>query len=151
MTSLASVPPQIPQSVSSSALVTNSAAVIVSELVIWATAEPATTVMAASIPVLRVLFRDLVSSTDRYYGSTIPGRSVLTGTRHATTSAADPKGGGLRSHARLRDDASERSILGDDLGASKGIIHTTEFTLEVNDQGSKGRSVDGETEAYEMT
>lgn len=40
-----------------------------SELVLWRTAEAATTIMAASIPVLRVLFRDVASPSNRFYAS----------------------------------------------------------------------------------
>lgn len=38
-------------------------------LIIWGAAESAVTIMAASIPVLRTLFRDLKASSRKYYGS----------------------------------------------------------------------------------
>jgi hypothetical protein len=45
------------------------APVATSELVIWRTAEAATTIMAASIPILRVLIRDVASPSNRFYAS----------------------------------------------------------------------------------
>lgn len=66
--------------------------------------------MAASIPILRVLIRDVKTSYRRYY--------VSGGAESGTASARRPKARSSTQENARQDDASERSILGG--GSSHG-------------------------------
>lgn len=130
---------------------------------IWGQAEPNATIIAASIPVLRVLFRDMHRSK---YGNSSKG----VGNRGPTSGSGG--GGVLRSNnerkfrrtgtmvghrlsgSEHKDDGdSERSILGQETssgGLKEGdnnIVKTNEVVID-NDRGHRGTSVG---ESFEMT
>jgi len=102
----------------------------------------ATTIIAASIPVLRVLFIHVKTSAERYYDSS--GRKVaggnstirskintnITGNRDRRTA----KNGSTSGTATGDDDRSDRSIL--DAGSPRPglIIQTNEIKLEYSDR-----------------
>jgi len=123
------------------------------QLVIWGNAEVATTIMAASIPVLRVLFLHAKSTAGRYYGSgehrsgrlggtngrSNKGHTVLTSstrgdetTRHKTMTMTGSNTGD--------DDQSDRSILNATaevhahVGGGGKIVRTNEVTLEYSER-----------------
>ncbi|KAH7362754.1 hypothetical protein B0T11DRAFT_328790 [Plectosphaerella cucumerina] len=129
---------------------------------IWGQAEPNATIIAASIPVLRVLFRDIHRSK---YGNSSEG----VGKRGPTSGSG---GGFLRSNNESKfhrngttaghrlsgseqnedDGDSERSILGQETsrGLKDGdndIVKTTEVVIDY-DRGHRGTSVG---ESFEMT
>jgi hypothetical protein len=93
-------------------------------LLIWTVAEIAVTIMAASLPVLRVLFRDARLSTRRYY---------------ATDGTADAKGSrfGQSQHQRvkvttgldkMRDGDGSKDIILSDMPGH--IIQRTDVEVE---------------------
>lgn len=104
-------------------------------LVIWGNAEVATTIMAASIPVLRVLFIQIKSSAERYYYDSHGNRSngISTGGKSANMkdqgSSAKASQGPMGYELSLRDDSSERSIIRAHRW-KRGIIQTNEIKLE---------------------
>jgi hypothetical protein len=126
-------------------------------------AEPNATIIAASIPVLRGLFRDIHRST---YGNSSEGVG-----KPGPTSGSGGGGGFLRSNneskfhrtgttvghrlsgSEHKDDGdSERSILGQETsrGLKDGdndIVKTTELVID-NDRGQRGTSVG---ESFEIT
>ena len=73
------------------------------DLFIWGNAESCVTIVAASIPILRVLFRDVKASSRRYYLSG-EGETGSSAVRRTT------KRGSASAGAR-NDDGSEKSIL----------------------------------------
>lgn len=112
------------------------------QLVIWGNAEVATTIMAASIPVLRVLFLHAKSTAGRYYGSgehrsgrlgtsgRSKGHTVLTSsTRGEETRPKTTTG------SNTGDDQSDRSILNaTEVHAGGKIVRTNEVTLEYSER-----------------
>ncbi|KAH9907833.1 hypothetical protein F4778DRAFT_797913 [Xylariomycetidae sp. FL2044] len=117
-----------------------------SQLVIWASAEVATTIMAASIPVLRVLAREFKSSAGRYYNHS----SSAEGTRKtragklttATNTAIVTSTGRPQTSDYPNDDGSDRSILyGTGIGK---ITKTAEISVSFNDRS------DADSLGYEM-
>ncbi|KAB5585686.1 hypothetical protein GE09DRAFT_1071591 [Coniochaeta sp. 2T2.1] len=127
-----------------------------SMLFIWGQAEPNATIVAASIPVLRVLFRDISRTM---YGGGGGGGHSSGGTRGGTAS-----GGYLRSdtHSKFNttnvtagggdadtkmDDSSDKSILYPSKTAKGAIVRTTSVAVQYD---SRGRS-DEEVGVYEMT
>ncbi|KAK5651492.1 hypothetical protein OQA88_11946 [Cercophora sp. LCS_1] len=78
-------------------------------LTIFDTAEISVTIMAASIPAMRLLFRDLQSSTRNYYSQSGPQRSRPTiGNQDGNHSADKSQAGDIK------DDRSDRGILSHD-------------------------------------
>ncbi|KAK4149363.1 hypothetical protein C8A00DRAFT_47010 [Chaetomidium leptoderma] len=99
-------------------------------LIVWSAAESAVTIMAASIPVLRTLFRDLQTISKRHYGSS--RRFTQTGSTNTDvveiTCAPGcvemtPTSGGNSS--RLRDSCGQ-------------ILQKTEFAVTVEYRGGHG-------------
>jgi hypothetical protein len=96
------------------------------DLVIWSTAESAVTIVAASIPILRVLIREIAAKT--LYGSASNGTKTRKSKLDQThvmemgskndedTSVGDPK--------EHMDNRSDRRILND-----VGIVQTTEVQI----------------------
>ncbi|KAH8664371.1 hypothetical protein BX600DRAFT_498161 [Xylariales sp. PMI_506] len=116
------------------------------DLVIWGYVEPATAVIAISIPILRALFSELRSSASRY-NTTIGGRSGRTksgGTQIRTRNmrrVSTHVTGGLSEI--LSDNASDKSILDT---REEGIIKTDEVVI------THSQRADGEGEqSFEMT
>jgi hypothetical protein len=112
------------------------------------TAEVSVTIMAASIPAMRVLFRDLRSSARRYYGSYDPSGIATTnperryrGHSHSTQ---------IKSQARdLKDDSSDKEILSPSAGSSK-ILRVDEVEIEYRARSDRAASASEHGEAYEM-
>ncbi|KAH6974187.1 hypothetical protein BKA56DRAFT_490455 [Ilyonectria sp. MPI-CAGE-AT-0026] len=107
------------------------------QLTIWDTAESSVTIMAASIPVLRVLIREAKSSARKYYHAEdehntyhtqIVSRRTHTSGLQTTRSARDP----------TADDGSDKGIL----NPQKGIFCINEVAVEYHPKEA--------TETYEM-
>ncbi|RKU42915.1 hypothetical protein DL546_002653 [Coniochaeta pulveracea] len=104
-----------------------------SMLFIWGEAEPNTTVIAASIPVLRVLFRD-ISRT--YYGSSSGANGYL---RSNPQSQFPPNNDAATvSGTKLGDESSERSILASPSEPKNAIMRTTQIAVEYDARRSHG-------------
>lgn len=102
-------------------------------LFIWGEAEPNTTVIAASIPVLRVLFRD-ISRT--YYGSSSGANGYL---RSNPQSQFPPNNDAATvSGTKLGDESSERSILASPSEPKNAIMRTTQIAVEYDARRSHG-------------
>lgn len=116
------------------------------DLFIWGNAESTVTIIAASIPVLRVLIRDRVHS-HRYYKSNDSGKktnsklsegSVKKATRNApaNTLVVTITGGppDERKLPIVPDDGSDKSILGGNLEPRRShggrIVCTNDFSVE---------------------
>lgn len=116
------------------------------DLFIWGNAESCVTIIAASVPILRVLIRDVKTSYRNYYVSeqndndTASKRSRIRGQNSVVVTA------GHRSHnpsANKLDDGSDKSIL--DGRASPGkIVRRNEIVVEYQDRK------DGESVEYEL-
>jgi hypothetical protein len=105
------------------------------QLSILDTAEIAVTIMAASIPTMRVLFRDLQSSSKRYgtsgrTGGTAPER------KYESHHNSEPKS------RELKDDDSDTDILSPSTPTSGNILRTEEVELHYDSAR--------DMEAYEM-
>lgn len=124
-----------------------------SDLVIWGTCESGVTIMAASIPVLRVLVRDVASSARKYYGSSgtrtngsrLGGGLARSNTVTVTTSTR--KGSIRRKWDRLADDKSDENAPG---VASKPEFGKIVMTNEIVVQYDTRSDVDGHNESFEM-
>lgn len=106
------------------------------QLVIWGNAEVSTTIMAASIPVLRVLFMHAKSSAGRYYETGKKGSGHLGSnmSKNNTTTSASRKAGYMTEGTGTGDDRSDRSILDTSSPGVGKIIQTNEITLEYSDR-----------------
>ncbi len=102
------------------------------------TAEISVTIMAASLPAMRVLFRDLQSSARQYYDDR--SGTARTGPRVYGNHSAAVKSQNLD----LKDDGSDKGILAS--GSSK-ILRVDEVEVEVE---YRGASASDGGEAYEM-
>jgi len=116
-----------------------------SELVIWGTAESAVTIVAASIPMLRTLFREVKSKAG--YGSNNVttkrskiGRTTVVVTADRTARGED--GHHVSPSNNKGDDRSDRSIL--HVGGN-AIVQTSEIRVE-----SHGRVESDSEYAYEL-
>ncbi|TDZ24740.1 hypothetical protein Cob_v002411 [Colletotrichum orbiculare MAFF 240422] len=132
-----------------------------SDLVIWGTVETGVTIVAASIPVLRVLVRDVASTARKYYGNSAgtrtggnqaggnqTGGNRLGITRSNTvTVTTTTRKGSVKKKDKLADDRSDRSILGDDEEPEFGkIVRTNEIVVEYDTRSDYG----GHNASYEM-
>lgn len=106
---------------------------------VWAMAEPNVTIIAACIPVLRVLFRHIRSTREAEYPSS--GAYIRSDTLSKFRNQ-DIQGGRSRitRNQDERDDGdSDRSML------PQGIIRTTEVTVDYDKRsGNNGSSISGE-------
>lgn len=129
-------------------------------LVIWYVAEPATTIVAASIPVLRALIKELHSSGAKY----LSGEKYASG-RPDASGAKTPKGASKRGESALHtsrvvttvtgcrgakypydphgDTSSDKSILEGATEPGK-IMQTQEIRLSYHDKS------DNDSMGYEM-
>ena len=99
----------------------------------WYLAEVATTIIAASIPLLRTLVKDLASSLERnsFSMGTRADRRSIRGAQSAIILASEASGG----LDRLGDTGSETSILGS-VGTERKVTRTfTTTTSSWNDKG----------------
>ncbi|EEY16868.1 conserved hypothetical protein [Verticillium alfalfae VaMs.102] len=117
---------------------------------VFSLAEPSSTIIAASVPVLRVLIRDASRSTN-YAGSSPGPNGYLKSTNskfHVHSQAATRRTAVHPSEAALDDADSDRSILGNDHQKfPTGIAMTTEISVEFEDGG--GQQQKG-NDSYEM-
>ena len=104
-------------------------------LTIWGTAESAVTIMAASIPVLRVLFRDLKSSTSRrYYGT-----NESDGTKNSRSSRSQNSTVTISAHP-TRPGNRERQVGAYEVpvpAVPSGIVRTNVVQVEFHDKDRK--------------
>lgn len=116
------------------------------DLFIWGNAESCVTIIAASVPILRVLIRDVKTSYRNYYVSeqndnnTASKRSRVRGQNSVVVTA------GRRSHitsTNKLDDGSEKSILEGRASPGK-IVRRNEIVVEYQDRK------DGESVEYEL-
>jgi hypothetical protein len=116
------------------------------DLFIWGNAESCVTIIAASIPILRVLIRDVKTSYRNYYVSeyndnhTASKRSRVRGQNSVVVT------GGRRTHttsSNKLDDGSEKSILEGRTSPGK-IVRRNEIVVEYQDRK------DGESVEYEL-
>lgn len=103
-------------------------------LTIWIHAEPNAAIVAACIPVLRILFRDVARSYGGDYGSNDKGgkyiKSTTRSTFHGTSTAT--------ATAAKHDDDSEASILNDGDAVKQPRIHKTQqVTVEFDDSANQ--------------
>lgn len=107
------------------------------QLSIWDTTEISVTIIAASIPALRVLVRDVASTSKRYYLQRHTGNDDFTASRaaskphHSVTVKSD--------RFERRDDQSDTEIL----ESSRGKIYRVD---EIEIEHSQATDI----EAYEM-
>ncbi|KAF9878152.1 hypothetical protein CkaCkLH20_04190 [Colletotrichum karsti] len=123
-----------------------------SDLVIWGTCEASVTIVAASIPVLRVLVRDVASTARKYYGGSSGTRTqksrglgpTRTNTVTVTTST---RKGSVKRKDKLADDRSDRSILGEEEELEFGkIVRTNEVVVQYDTRSD----YEGHNGSYEM-
>ncbi|KAK2057151.1 hypothetical protein LY76DRAFT_657898 [Colletotrichum caudatum] len=108
-----------------------------SQLAIWGQCETGVTIMAASIPVLRVLVRDAATTARKYYGSSGSRTGVgrggnlgRTNTITATTTSPQ-KGSFRRKWDKLADERSDKSVLRDEPNIDFGkIVRTNEIVVQ---------------------
>lgn len=109
------------------------------DLWIWANAEVSASIVAASIPMLRVLVRD--AKTSRQYHSGYVKETGASGNRSrmiTISSRPAPTSSDLELHRLGDDDQSDRGILvqnGEKVNPGKnGIAQVTEFTVQYEDE-----------------
>lgn len=117
---------------------------------IFSYAEPATTIIAASVPVLRVLFRDAARSGGGYNSSSRMANGYLQSTNKVQIKSQirrDPNDIDLDGDA-----SSDRSILGGQKPVPGSISRTTEISVQY-ESGDAARPTGSipEEEEYEMT
>ncbi|KAK2045738.1 hypothetical protein LZ31DRAFT_583897 [Colletotrichum somersetense] len=124
-----------------------------SQLAIWGQSETGVTIIAASIPVLRVLIRDVASNARKYYGSsgsrTGIGRGGNLGrTNTVTVTTTSPqKGSFRRKWDKLADDRSDKSVLRDEPNIDFGkIVRTNEIVVQYDTRSE----IEGRNGNYEM-
>jgi hypothetical protein len=108
-----------------------------SDLVIWSTAESAVTIVAASIPILRVLIREFAQKT--LYGSASNGdktrKSRLDQTHVMELGSGNGEDNSIGDANEHMDNRSDRHILND-----LGIVETTEVQVSRNRTESDAKS-----------
>jgi len=93
------------------------------------TAEIAVTIMAASVPALRALFRDLQTSAKKHYGQGIRNSAVPD--RNFASRCSDSRS----RKETLKDDSSDREILTTSHGQ---ILRVDEIEVEYNNVSDSG-------------
>ncbi|KAM7190306.1 hypothetical protein V8F33_009546 [Rhypophila sp. PSN 637] len=121
----------------------------------WSNAESTVTIIAASIPILRVLVKDVTKSMlsrEQYYGST-PDTTARTkistklSSRLERENRATVTGGTNRPRPSSRDtDDSELDILSKDTSLPKAgaIVQTNHYTVEYEQPDWKGERSDSD-------
>jgi hypothetical protein len=115
------------------------------ELSIWGSAEVSTTIIAASIPILRVFLREIRTNVERYHGRT--GDHMTADNPTATRKSRLRTGNNTIVAATTNnmerganvDDSSDRSILG-----HGKIMQKREINIETHSRS------DGDETGYEM-
>lgn len=132
---------------------------VAADIAIWGAIEISTTVMAACIPVLRVLLHYIKSSAKQYHTTHLEPSdgSHMKGTRANITTVTSPgtrKRGGTRAGDDDDDSGSDKSILerSGGVGVGNQIVQTTAYTVQFHDQGSAKMTEDSDSMGgYEMT
>jgi len=104
------------------------------DLFIWGNAESAVTIIAASIPILRVLVREVRSTARRYYVSKEGGTGSNTQHNTVVISGGNLTSSRHHSHvpSKVQDDSSDKSILSDgpySKNANGRIVRTNEINV----------------------
>ncbi|KAK1978618.1 hypothetical protein LZ30DRAFT_598722 [Colletotrichum cereale] len=129
-----------------------------SQLAIWGTIEAGVTIMAASIPVLRVLIRDVTTTARKYYGSSasrtdksrLGHGGSMRRTNTVTVTTSPQKGSFRRKWDKLADDRSDKSILGAEPDIDFGkIVRTNEIVVQY-DRRSEIEGRGGNYELHQM-
>ena len=123
------------------------------ELAIWGGVEIATTIMAACVPVLRVLLHYIKSSAKQYESPHEPsGVSHITGGRTNTATVTTSRNPVKPHHTAIDDDTgSDKSILERSVGVGSQIVHTREFTVQFHNEGRGKMNEDSDSMGgYEM-
>ncbi|KAH8711984.1 hypothetical protein GQ44DRAFT_714051 [Phaeosphaeriaceae sp. PMI808] len=108
------------------------------QITIWGTIEPTVTIIAASIPVLRVFLKEHVSSMSRFYGSGGRKENHYSTIQDGTT-VTIKGGGGQTDISQQPDDRSDRGILG-----GQNIMQISEVSVEYTSRN------DTDSMVYEM-
>jgi len=109
----------------------NGHTVVVTPLILWGAAESGVTIMAASIPVLRTLFRDLNTISRRYYISeskSATQNSRVATTKHVDTNTVVISAGPAPDRTNKSSSSIERCPLRDSQGQ---ILQSTEVVVAV--------------------
>ncbi|KAK4157290.1 hypothetical protein C8A00DRAFT_40266 [Chaetomidium leptoderma] len=115
---------------------------------LWArgNAEVCASIIAASIPMLRVLVRDAQSSGQDHSGYYDDSEVGVTGKSSrfvSITSRPPPANSDVELH-KLGDDRSDRSILGNNAQTSNGIVQVTDISIKDDeDTGGEEARVEG--------
>ncbi|EON97869.1 putative integral membrane protein [Phaeoacremonium minimum UCRPA7] len=107
------------------------------DLFIWGNAESCVTIIAASIPILRVLIRDAKTTARRYYIANDEGDENGLKRSNTNTVVVSAQHNSRQESGGKRDDGSDRSIL-ENSTDSWGIMRTKEIAVEFQDRGSEG-------------
>jgi hypothetical protein len=107
------------------------------DVTIWTATETATAIIAASVPVLRVLFKEKLSSRgyNMSSGNDVPlstfGDAKRSAPRTRPRSNVKAPAGWSTTVTAKDDDESDRSILRDDPGTrSRGILQTNTYVVD---------------------
>jgi len=124
--------------------------------------------VAASIPVLRVLIRDVATSAARRYyassGSQGGSKALKSGNGHSQAGATSVRRSRIDKITRKEDDSSDRSILDGHTGVGIAvgdnslpihhpagqIVRTDEVEVEYHDRRERKGEVDGDYEMQSM-
>jgi hypothetical protein len=109
------------------------------DLTIWTAVETATAIIAASIPVLRVFFKETISSYSRSHSASTKTGSVplsrLNRSQHFTTTTTVQALGHDKDFGWVElgegDGSSQRNVLGDEENVREGIYKTDTVTVTV--------------------
>ncbi|GAB1311023.1 Rhodopsin domain-containing protein [Madurella fahalii] len=126
---------------------------VASDVAIWSVAEIAPTILAACIPILRVLLHYVRSAAKQCTVTHEPKvGSHIKGTRAATMIVTGSRNQ-LKLHYDRKDEdtGSDRSILGRSIGVTNQIVQTSECILESDNQGRRKNNYESDSmNGYEM-
>jgi len=104
-------------------------------LFIWGNAESCVTIIAASIPILRVFARDIKTTTMRYYATGADTRGYGEGTKRTRNNTVVVTATRSRAGREKQDDWSDKSIL-DNQKSPGRIMQTNEIEVEYRTRAS---------------
>src|SRR3569833_2847478 len=115
------------------------------DLFLWGNAESNVTIIAASIPILRVLIREVKTSARRYYVSNGNTATGLRSNGRTLNNTIVISGGAVQTqNSQKQDDQSDKSILGGaDASRNGRIVRTNEINVEYRTRR------DGDSDEYE--
>ncbi|KAK0623837.1 hypothetical protein B0T14DRAFT_425921 [Immersiella caudata] len=97
-------------------------------LFIWGNAESCVTIIAASIPILRVFAKEIKTTTMRYY--TAGGDNYGAGTKRTRNNTVVVTATRSRTGREKQDDWSDKSILDNQNSPAGKIMHTSEVVVD---------------------